>query len=124
MKVIRLLIALVAVFGTYNAFGMDYVSLLQEKGITPVTSVMGVCLLILWIIALRATINSLKLIGIGLVMLFLGALVWLATDYVDLGPVVKTVFQFCLFFLLAIGMNWSIIRRKVSGQQDVNDVGD
>jgi len=124
MKVIRLLLAFVAVFGTYNAFEMDYITLIQEKGVTPVVGIMGMLLIITWVIVIRATYNSLGPIGIGLVAAFLATLVWLMTDYIDVGPFIKTILQFCLFFLLAIGINWSRIRRKLSGQLDVNDVGD
>ena len=86
----------------------------------------GVVLLIGWVIYLRATARSLGVIGIILALAFVGSLIWLLVDSGVLSLSNPTILQYVVLFvlslLLATGMSWSHIRRKMTGQLDVDDV--
>ena len=123
MRTIRVLLAFAAVFLTYNTMGFDLYHLVQTQGFTPLVAISGATLLICWAIVLRATFRSLGYIGIALVLLLLGALVWLISDVVEVGPIAVTLSQVGMFILLVIGISWSVIRRKLTGQLDTDDVG-
>jgi hypothetical protein len=58
---LRLLFALLLVFGTYNPTDFSYLSwvISGDAGFDPVTALVGVALLIAWIVFLRATFLSL-----------------------------------------------------------------
>ncbi|MEM7025671.1 MAG: DUF6524 family protein, partial [Pseudomonadota bacterium] len=58
----------------------------------------------------------------GLALLFFAGVVWLLLDYgiLDLREygTVAWIVLFVLATIMAIGMSWSFIRRKISGQVD------
>ena len=88
---------------------------------------MVVALLLLagWVVVIRATSRSLGLGGAVLIAAIFSALVWLliakggafqphsVTAFSHLGLV-------ALSLLLAIGMSWAIVRRKLTGQVEVD----
>jgi hypothetical protein len=104
---LRLLFALLLVFGTYNPTDFSYLSwvISGDAGFDPVTALVGVALLIAWIVFLRATFLSLGWLGI-----ILGAAL------------------FACFIWLLIDIGWlsldATIRRRLTGQVDVDDVED
>lgn len=126
----RLVFALVLVFGTYNPTDYSYISwlLAPETSFGPVIAVIGVVLLIAWIIFLRATFLSLGWLGIVLGVALLGCLVWLFVDLgwltLESGSAITWVVLVVIALLLAVGMSWSHIRRRLTGQVDVDDVED
>ena len=124
----RWLFALLLVAATYNPTGYAYLqwALADLSLFTAVKAVAGLLLLIGWTIYLRASWRSLGPIGIGLVVAFIGSLIWLLFD---LGLVQKHSTQALLWIgILAtatgmgIGMSWSHVRRRLSGQVDMDDV--
>ncbi len=88
----------------------------------------GVVLLIGWTILIRSTLNSLGAIGLILASALIGTFVWLLTSMdlfdVDSTTTIIWVALICLSVLLAIGMSWSHVRRRLTGQLDVDDVND
>ena len=92
----------------------------------PMTVLLGLILLVGYIIYLRATLRSIGAFGMLLVLALVGALLWVLYDYglLDLSdPRFATWLGiFALSMVLAIGLSWSIVRRKLSGQADVDDV--
>jgi hypothetical protein len=80
------------------------------------------------VIYLRATWRSIGPIGMTLAAALIAALIWVAIDFGVLNPQRPTIFTWLLLFALAttlaIGISWSHIRRRVSGQSDVDDVDD
>ena len=74
----------------------------------------------------RATMRSLGLFGLILAVAFFGVLLWLAIDFIpSLVEDTKMVIDLVLVLLagiLATGITWSHIRRRVTGQADVDDV--
>ncbi|MDH3474021.1 MAG: DUF6524 family protein [Rhodospirillales bacterium] len=141
---LRWLVALVLVFGTFNptdysyyhwVFGFGDAEGVAEGGgpaggglggSLPLKILVGVALAILYVIYLRATWRSIGPIGIALAAALLGALVWLMIDIgllnLDRPTVMTWVILFILATVLAIGISWSHIRRRVTGQADMDDV--
>lgn len=118
---------------TYNP-GYSFYQLLIAQ-ISPVEGVAGVSLPVLllagvvlsigWVIFLRATLRSLGAIGIGLVVALFASAIWVLVDLKWL-VVEGTIFHYVILVIVAIvlgvGMSWSHIRRRMSGQADMDDV--
>ncbi|MCR9103780.1 MAG: DUF6524 family protein [Gammaproteobacteria bacterium] len=127
---LRCLFALALVLGTYNPTEYSYMNWLAGDGfsITPVKALVGVLLLIGWIIFLRATFYSLGWLGIILFGALFGTVIWLLVDVgwlsLDGGSAMTWVIMVLLALTLATGMSWSHIRRRLTGQIDVDDVED
>lgn len=125
---LRFLFALLLVLLTYNPSGYSYSHWLQNSfsNFSPLLSIAGISLIIGWVIYLRATLRSLGLIGLILAVLFFSAIVWLLIDWGWLGLNNVTVMSWVVLILLsavlAVGISWSHIRRKISGQVDADDV--
>lgn len=125
---LRFVFAVVLVFATYNPSSYSYydwvVGTLPEFSAVVVFA--GIVLLIGWTILLRATLRSLGPFGLVLAIAFFGVLLWLVVD-VGLVPADSTqaityLILVALSGVLATGVSWSHIRRRVSGQSDVDDV--
>ncbi len=126
----RCVFALALVCGTYNPTDYSYVSwvLAEDTTFGPVPALVGVVLLIGWIIFLRATFLSLGWLGIILGAALFGCVVWLLVDLgwlsLDSGSAVTWVALILIALILAVGMSWSHIRRRLTGQFDVDDIED
>ncbi len=86
----------------------------------------GLILIIGWVIYIRATLRSLGVIGISLAIAFFATLFWMIIDWgiipADNIQAVTYIIQTILCFIMATGMSWSHIRRRMSGQIDADDV--
>lgn len=126
----RWLFAAILAFGTYNPSGYSYIGWLlgdtMEFG--PVPAIIGVVLLIAWIIYLRATFLSMGWLGVSLGAALFGCIVWLFVDLewlsLDSPSLMGYLALLLLSLILATGMSWSHIRRRLTGQLDVDDVED
>lgn len=125
---IRFVVAVLLVFATYNPSGHSYYDWLKDTfpGITPLVAFTGIVLIIFWVIFLRATLRSLGALGLILAFAFFGTLIWMLMDW-NLVPVhsaqaIAYIVLLALSWVLAIGVSWSHIRRRISGQLDVDDV--
>jgi len=127
---VRLLFAMLLVFLTYNPTRFNYVNWAMEQYDINLSIVVlnGLILLIGYIIYLRATFRSIGPVGIILAAAVLGAIIWVLADngLFDLqnGSLLTWVGLFALALILAVGLSWSHIRRRISGQADMDDVGD
>lgn len=128
---IRLIFALILVFSTYNPSGYSYVDWVIRdfpESLGAISALVGVVLLIGWIIYLNAAWNSLGPIGLILATTFFGILVWVLVDIGLLATENVTALNWIaltiLSAILAIGMSWSHIWRRMSGQIDIDDVED
>lgn len=125
---LRLLFALVLVFATFNPSGYSYYHWLRDTlpGYSVLLIFAGVVLLIGWTIFLRATTRSLGAFGLVLAFLFFGTLLWLVIDMGWVSPdninMITYLILILLSAVLAIGMSWSHIRRRLSGQADVDEI--
>ena len=93
---------------------------------TPVQGLVGIILLIGWVILLRATARSLGFFGILLGSALCAALIWVMVDkdWITLGAndVLSWVIIIAVSALLGTGLSWSHIRRRITGQLDVDEV--
>jgi hypothetical protein len=120
--------ALVLVFATYNPSAYSYYD--WVAGSLPDYSALlifaGVVLLIGWTILLRATLRSLGPFGLLLAIAFFGVLLWLVVDVgllpADSTQAITYLVLIALSGVLATGVSWSHVRRRISGQADVDDV--
>jgi hypothetical protein len=121
----RWLFAAVLVFGTYNPSEYSYFHWIWGKGtnIGPVIALAGVVLLIAWIVFLKATLESLGLLGIILGGALFGCVIWWLIDIgllsLDSTAALTWIILLVLSLTLAAGMSWSHIRRRLTGQVDV-----
>jgi Family of unknown function (DUF6524) len=121
----RWLFAAILVVGTYNPTEYCYFNWIWENRteIGPVIALAGVLLLIAWIVFLKATLESLGLLGIVLGGALFGCLIWWFVDIGLLHPSSTTAFTWIILavlsLVLAAGMSWSHIRRRLTGQVDV-----
>ncbi|WP_053982132.1 DUF6524 family protein [Marinagarivorans algicola] len=127
---IRLFFAFTLVFATFNPSGYSYFHWVKATlpTFTPYIALAGIALVIGWAMFIRATIRSLGPIGVILAALLQGCLVWL---FIDLGwfdwqniSLMAWVGLSITAIILALGMSWSYIRRRLSGQIDTDDVAD
>ncbi len=127
---IRWVIALVMVFATFNPTDYSYYQWVVAGGNQQmaIKALVGIALAILFVIYLRATFRSIGPIGVVLAAALMGALLWVTIDFgwLDLKkPNVATwVLLFVFATILAIGISWSHIRRRITGQADIDDVDD
>ncbi len=123
---LRYLIALVLVFVTYNPSHYSWVQWLNSDTAMVYKVASGIVLLIGWVMFLRATWNSLGAFGTLLAAAFFGVMIWLLIEWgllaLDNTSVMVWVAEFVLSGVLAVGMSWSHIRRKVSGQYDTDEI--
>lgn len=120
--------ALVLVLATFNPSGYSYVHWVNGPAgeSLPFKVVLGILLAILYIVFLRATWRSIGPIGVGLAVAFFGAIVWALFYYEVIALGQTTVLTYIALVLLAsimaVGLSWSHIRRRLSGQIDTDDV--
>ena len=118
--------ALILVFLTYNPSGYSWVGWLSSETPMVYKVATGVVLGIGWVIYLRATWNSLGAIGTLLASAFFAVIIWLLIEWKLLelgsGSTFQWVFLVMLSGVLAVGMSWSHLRRRMSGQYDTDEI--
>ena len=123
---LRLLFAVALVFLTYNPSGYSWVGWLDSEVPMVYKAATGIVLLIGWIIFLRATWNSLGGLGTILAAAFFGVIIWLFIEWgffaLDDTTVIQWVVLAVLSGVLAVGMSWSHVRRRLSGQYDTDEI--
>jgi len=125
---LRWLCALGLVAITYNPTPYNFTRWAMTDGQDQLslTVLAGLVLLVGYIIYLRATLRSIGPLGMVLVLGIVGALLWVAYDFglLDLQnrDLTTWIGVLALSLVLGIGLSWSIIRRKLSGQADMDDV--
>jgi Family of unknown function (DUF6524) len=126
----RWIFAAALVFGTYNPTQYAYVSWVVAEGTKfgPIPALVGIGLLIAWIIFVRATFMSMGWLGIILEAAFFLCVIWLFVDLgwlsLESGHMVVWLTLLLVSLILAVGMSWSHIHRRLTGQFDVDDVED
>ena len=126
--IIRWVFAFVLLALTYNPTQWNFVrwSMTNYEAQLPLTVLFGLILLVGYIIYLRATLRSIGMFGMLLILAVVGTLLWVLYDQGVISldnPTINTwIAIVALSVVLAIGLSWSIVRRKLSGQADVDDV--
>ena len=125
---LRWIIALVLVFATFNPTDYSFYRwvLPMDGESLPLKALAGILLLIVYVIYFRATWRSIGPIGVGLAAALLAAFIWVSIDLGLLNLAQPTIMTWILLFafatILAVGISWSHIRRRISGQADIDDV--
>lgn len=128
----RGLASLVLVFFTWNAEGWSYYHwtiepLLQGAGnFTALKFLAGTLLIAGWVVFLQATRRSIGLTGALLVAAICGGVIWLLISSglvtANSGRGMARVVLIGLSLVLAVGMSWSHLSRRVTGQADTDVV--
>lgn len=125
---IRWLFAFVLLAITFNPAQLSYYHWVSANWAdqTPLALLGGLLLAICYIVYLRATLRSIGAFGMALVAAVFAALVWVLVDQglLKLNDPRASAWLLILggSIVLGIGLSWSIIRRRLSGQADVDDV--
>ncbi len=127
---IRWALAFVLLAMTFNPTDWNYVRWASQNYTTetPMVLLLGLLLLVGYIIYLRATLRSIGTFGMILVLAIVGALLWVLYDWgllsLDNQSLLVWIGLLALSVVLGLGLSWSHIRRAISGQSDMDDVGD
>jgi Family of unknown function (DUF6524) len=124
----RWLAALFLVFATYNPSGYSYCDWISDfaGGQWILKALVTILLIIAYATFILATLRSLGVLGVVTWFLFFSSLVWLM---INIGIIqslsVRTVVTLGLVVsanVFAVGVSWSYIRLRLSGQADTNNV--
>ncbi|NKB62347.1 MAG: hypothetical protein GKR95_09525 [Gammaproteobacteria bacterium] len=129
---IRLIVATVLVMATFNPiqpysyFYWAVKPLVEDfNSFSVLKAFLGVVLLIGWTVFLRATLRSLGILGTILATVFFVLLFWLIVDQGWISLEGSTTLTWLILIglsgILSAGLSWSLVRRRVSGQYDVDD---
>jgi hypothetical protein len=125
---LRFVFAIIVVFSTYNPEGFSYYHWVSGEiaNFSVLKAFVGVVLIIGWAMLIRATLGSLGAIGITLAAAFFGLSIWLLVDVLGLSTnnfrVISYIIEIMLASVLSIGVSWSHIRRRFSGQVDTDEL--
>ncbi len=122
---LRVALAVALVLATWNPAGWSYVqwALAGEGGFTASKALVGVVLLGGWVLCLRATWVSLGAIGVVFVALAIAAFVWWLASMGVVPTDQRTLVWIVLVAIgvvLGVGMGWSLLRQKATGQVEVD----
>lgn len=126
--IVRWVAAAFIVFATYNPSGHSYYHWLTDTddGRWSLKVLVGLSLIVLHFTFVFATIRSIGRTGTVTVVALFGTAIWTLLDHGylrDIGPWTWVTIVLALAAsLLAIGVSWSHIRARLSGQIDSNDV--
>ena len=123
---VRLVAALALVLLTYNPTGHSFYhwAMRDFANLTALKAFSGALLLVGWVICIRAALTSLGALGLVLSALVLGTMVWVLTDYGILNPdrpsLLSWISLIIIGIILGIGLSWSLLRTRVTGQVEVD----
>ena len=125
---LRWVFAFILLAATFNPTEYSYVRWVQQNGTESLSIAVlcGLLLIIGYIIYVRATLRSIGVIGMALVLGVVGAGLWVAFDLGWMSfdnPTANTwIALVALSLVLGVGLSWSHVRRRLSGQADMDDV--
>lgn len=139
---LRVVVGLVLVFATFNPDGYSYFHWVIKPILKPdpaaaaaagilasgaVKFIAGIVLLIGWVMLVQATRRSLGTVGIILVAALCAGLAWLLADLNLVTPRTPRGFAWIALVIvgvvLGLGMSWSHVQRRLTGQVDTDTVG-
>lgn len=131
----RFVAALVLVYGTFNPEGFSFFHWAVAPLINgdaagrlqlPSKVLLGLLLAAAWVFFVQTTRRAIGWKGALLILGILGAFVWALIDWQILKPgssrVIGHIVLVALALVLTLGMSWSHISRRVSGQVDTDDI--
>jgi|CXWL01.1.fsa_nt_gi 4-amino-4-deoxy-L-arabinose transferase-like glycosyltransferase len=129
---LRLLFALTVVLLTFNPSGFSFFHWARDaffaSSLGPLHLLAGIALLIGWVLFVQATRQSLGLVGVLLVAGLFAVLVWMLFFYDVVNSSSSATLTWIVLIgvavTLTVGMSWAHMRRRLSGQATVDEVGD
>ncbi len=124
----RLLFAMALVLLTFNPTGHSYYHWLADgfPAVQPLEAIAGILLLIGWIFFVRSTLAAIGTLGLVLLAALFAEIVWwlVSQGWLDVSnrSAMAWVVLVILGLMLGVGMSWSHIRRRLSGQASVDRV--
>jgi hypothetical protein len=124
---IRLVAAFALVLLTFNPSGYSYLHWVAHAfpKVDAVQVVLGIVLLIGWIVFIVATLRSIGMVGVLLVAVLFAALTWLMVSLhwlsLEHKGWISWIALIALAVALAVGMSWSFVNRRMTGQIDVDE---
>ena len=124
----RWLTAFTLIAATYNPTDWSYVAWVDRNWSSqmPLAVLFGLLLFLGYVIYLRATLRSIGTFGMIMVIAIFSALIWVLVDFrlirLDNPGFNTWLGVIALSLVLGIGLSWSLVRRRLSGQADVDDV--
>ncbi len=115
---------------TYNPTGWSFTHWAQSSfsDQMPMIVLAGLVLFVGYVIYLRATLRSIGAFGMLLVAALVAALAWVLIDRgllrLDNPSLNAWLGILALSVILGVGLSWSHVRRHLSGQADMDDLGD
>jgi hypothetical protein len=130
--VLRFVGPLLLVLITYNPSGVSFyhwfTGAIGGDGLSGIHFLALVVLVIGWSILLIATFNALDIFGVILAVAFLCAMVWVFIDFgmlsADSASAITWIVLVCVSLVLAIGLSWAHVWRRLTGQVSVDEVND
>lgn len=125
---LRWLGAFLLLAATFNPTQYNFVHWAEVNWQTqmPLTVLLGLLLGVGYIIYVGATFRSLGAFGMIVIAALFGAVIWVLIDYgiLQFGNTNLTVWLgiLALSLILGIGLSWSILRQRLSGQATVDEV--
>ena len=125
---IRFVVAAALVCLTWNPTAYNYTrwAMANWNDLAAVVVFVGLIMVIAWIVFLRATARSLGPLGIVLAVALAATILWMLLEYNLVDPANRDTLTWVVLLLLAAilaaGMSWSHLRRRMAGQLDTDDV--
>lgn len=130
---LRLIASILLVYATFNPMGWSYyhwalVPLVGDLGsFNAVKFLGGVVLVAGWVVFLGASRRSIGLKGAILIAAICAGLIWLLAEWHVVNAASSDVLTHlglvATAIILAVGMSWSLVSRRITGQQDTDVVG-
>ena len=132
----RFLASAVLVYATFNPAGYSFFHWALEPVIRgaretagaqlPLKLLAGLLLVGIWVFAIQTTRRSIGWKGALLILAILATLVWALVDWHVLNPrssqAIGHLVLVALAITLALGMSWSHLSRRLSGQVDTDEI--
>jgi len=125
---LRWLGALTLVVATFNPTPWNYLRWVQANWATqtPLAVFLGLVLGVAMAIYVVATLRSIGAFGVVLIAAILGAGLWVLIDWGVLSLTNSSLNTWlallALSVILGVGLSWSIIRQRLSGQSSVDEI--
>jgi hypothetical protein len=125
---LRLLGAFVLLAATFNPTPWNYVTWVRDNWATqmPLAIFLGLLLGVAFMVYVVATLRSIGPFGVILIAAIFGAGLWVLIDWgvLSLGnrDVNTWLGLIALSVILGVGLSWSILRQRLSGQSSVDEI--
>lgn len=122
---VRVLLAVVLVLATFNPTGVSLFHWITAApvAVTPGKALATLVLAIGWLVCLRTAFIALGAMGLLLGLTLFGVLVWFLVDREVMsltGSAIVWVGLVVVGVLLGVGLSWSLLRAKATGQIEVS----